>query len=167
VTDAVRIRPGMPYDADAAGRVFLACWRVSYADLLSPAALARYDEPAALALWRRILGAHPDGVLVAEVPGTGVRGVTRLGADPDEPARGHVFSLYVHPDGQRLGLGGLLLRAAIDRLRAAGHDSASLWVFEANATARAFYARHGFTPDGVTRVEEAYGAPELRLHRPL
>ncbi|MFD0822190.1 GNAT family N-acetyltransferase, partial [Micromonospora zhanjiangensis] len=62
---------------------------------------------------------------------------------------------------------GRLLGAAVDRLRAAGHDAATLWVFAANASARAFYARHGFTPDGTTRIEPEYAEPELRLRRPL
>ena len=40
---------------------------------------------------------------------------------------------------------------------------ATLWVFEANATARAFYLRHGWEPDGGTRVEPEFGEPEVRL----
>ncbi|GAB3807465.1 GNAT family N-acetyltransferase [Micromonospora zhanjiangensis] len=168
MTGRITLRPGTPADADVVGRVFLACWHVSYADLLSPAALARYDEAGARALWRRVLTGHPDGTLVADLPGdAGVRGVVRFGPDPDDPDAGHVFSLYVHPDGQGLGLGGRLLGAAVDRLRAAGHDAATLWVFAANASARAFYARHGFTPDGTTRIEPEYAEPELRLRRPL
>ncbi|SCL30562.1 Acetyltransferase (GNAT) family protein [Micromonospora rhizosphaerae] len=163
----VRVRRAVAADADAAGAVFLACWHRSYADLLPPRVRARYDEASAAALWRRVLAAAPDGVLVAEVTGQGVRAVTRFGVDPDDARRGHVFSLYVHPDAQGLGLGRTLLRAAAEELRAADHATATLWVFAANHAARAFYAAQGWTPDGGTRVEEAYGEPEVRLRRNL
>jgi GNAT superfamily N-acetyltransferase len=162
-----QVRPGSPPDADAVGEVFLACWHRSYAGLLPAPVRARYDGPGARALWRRILTAHPDGVLVADVPAAGPRGVVRFGPDPDDAGRGHVFSLYVHPDAQGLGLGGALLRAAAARLGSAGHGVATLWVFTANAGARAFYRRHGWAPDGGTRVEPEYGEPEVRLRCPL
>lgn len=128
---------------------------------------ARYDETSAVALWRRVLAAAPDGVLVADAAGHGVRGVVRYGADPDDARHGHVFSLYVHPDAQGLGLGGTLLHAATGKLRAAGFAKVTLWVFARNDAARAFYAAQGWTPDGGTLVEEAYGEPELRLRRSL
>lgn len=166
----VRVRLGTPADAEAAGAVFLACWHESYADLLPAPVRARYDEAGAVALWRRILATAPDGVLVADVPGAGPRGVTRFGADPDDaagPRVGHVFSLYVHPDAQGLGLGKALLSAATDVLRTAGNAEATMWVFAGNAAARAFYGSQGWLPDGGTRVEEAYGEPELRLRRLL
>jgi ribosomal protein S18 acetylase RimI-like enzyme len=57
---------------------------------------------------------------VAEVAGRGVLGVVRFGPDPDHPERGHVFSLYVAPDGQGLGLGRALLTAAGEALGARG-----------------------------------------------
>ncbi|MGS2617789.1 GNAT family N-acetyltransferase [Micromonospora sp. LZ34] len=167
MTAPVRIRRATAVDADAAGAVFLACWHRSYGDLLPPEVRARYDETSAVALWRRVLAAAPDGVLVADAAGHGVRGVVRYGVDPDDARHGHVFSLYVHPDAQGLGLGATLLRAAAGKLRAAGHATAMLWVFTRNDAARAFYAAQGWMPDGGTRVEEPYGEPELRLRRSL
>jgi ribosomal protein S18 acetylase RimI-like enzyme len=163
----VRIRPGTPADADAAGAMFLACWRRSYVHVLPPEVRARYDEAGAVALWRRILAAQPHGVLVADEAGDGVRGVARFGADPDDGRRGHVFSLYVHPDAHGLGLGGALLRTVSAKLRTAGYDAATLWVFEANRSARGFYEARGWVLDGGARVEEAYGEPEVRLRRNL
>jgi GNAT superfamily N-acetyltransferase len=164
--ETVRIRRGAADDAAAAGAVFLACWHRSYARVLPGPVRARYDEASAVALWQRILRA-PDGVLVADVPEQGVRGVARFGADPDDERHGHVFSLYVHPDTQGLGLGRLLLHAATEKLRAAGYGTATLWVFAGNHGARAFYAAQGWTPDGGPRGEEAYGEPEIRLRRDL
>lgn len=162
-----RIRRGVTGDAAAVGAVFLACWQRSYATLLPGPVRARYDKTSAVALWQRILTAAPDGVLVAYVPEQGVRGVARFGADPDDERCGHVFSLYVHPDAQGLGLGRMLLHAAAEELRAAGYGTATLWVFTGNHDARAFYAAQGWRPDGGTRVEEAYGEPEIRLRRDL
>ena len=52
-----------------------------------------------------------------------------------------------------------LLEAAI------GSRPASLWVFVGNARARAFYGRHGFTPDGTEADDLATGVRELRMVR--
>jgi GNAT superfamily N-acetyltransferase len=52
-----------------------------------------------------------------------------------------VAHLYVAPDAQRQGIGSALLEAA----RARRPDGMRLWVFQRNAGALAFYARHGFT----------------------
>jgi ribosomal protein S18 acetylase RimI-like enzyme len=154
------VRPAQPGDLGAVVEVFLACWHRSYADLLAPDVRDLYTVDSATALWRR---APLERMLVAEVLGRGALGITRFGPDRDQPAAGHVFSLYVHPDARGLGLGRELLAAAADRLRADGFTEATLWVFEGNASARAFYAGQGWVPDGGTRVEAAYRLPELRL----
>jgi ribosomal protein S18 acetylase RimI-like enzyme len=156
----VTVRSARVGDLDAVALVFLACWRTSYADLLPPDVREMYTLENAGQMWRR---APLDRTLVADVSDRGVLGVTRLGADPDEPTAGHVYSLYVHPDSQGLGLGRRLLSAAADRLRAEGFAEATLWVFADNEQARAFYAKQGWVPDGGTRVEAAYRLPELRL----
>jgi GNAT superfamily N-acetyltransferase len=157
----MRLRPADPDDLAAIVDVFLACWRVSYRGLLPDATVDGMSDDEATALWGRVL-ADPDGrVLVAEHDDELV-GVTRW-----TPADTTVQSLYVHPGHQGLGTGGALLDAALADLAAGGAATARLWVFEANAPARAFYTGHGWLPDGGTRTEERFGAPELRLARPL
>jgi ribosomal protein S18 acetylase RimI-like enzyme len=160
----VAVRPAVAGDLDAVVGTFLACWHGSYRGLLPPDVRAMYTADSARRLWRR---APLSGLLVAEVLQRGVLGVARFGADPQDPARGHVFSLYVHPDSQGLGLGRALLEAAVQRLAEAGHRAATLWVFADNTAARAFYTRQGWTPDGAARTEPAYRLPEVRLRRAL
>jgi ribosomal protein S18 acetylase RimI-like enzyme len=164
------VRSAEADDLDAVVRTFLACWHESYAQLLPSDVRERYTVDSATRLWR---GAPLPSLLVAQVPaqahvaGRGVLGVVRFGADPNDPSRGHVFSLYVHPHSQGLGLGRALLDAAVDRLADAGYAEATLWVFADNAAARAFYARQGWAPDGGTRTEAAYRLSEARLRRTL
>jgi GNAT superfamily N-acetyltransferase len=90
-------------------------------------------------------------VTVADAP-DGVAGfVAREGAE--------IHALYVAPERRRQGCGGALIRAmqgAAARL--------TLWTFEANVAARAFYAGHGFAEverTGGSRNDE--GLPDVRL----
>jgi ribosomal protein S18 acetylase RimI-like enzyme len=212
------VRAATAADLDDVVRTFLACWYDSYERLLPPDVRSMYTVDNATELWRRTSIAE---MIVSDVAGRGVLGVTRFGADRTdapprqrgsiaasasergadrarsgvkkapprqrgsiavsasergadrarsgvtEPEDGHVFSLYVHPDSQGLGLGRALLDAAVDRLRQAGHHTATLWVFEDNAAARGFYTRQGWLPDGAARTEPAYRLPEIRLRRAL
>ena len=167
--DAIELREARPSDLDAVAALFLACWRVSYAGVLPDRVIEMFDDDSARALWRRALETPRAGSVgvVAEEPGRGVVGIIRLGSDPDEPSSGHVFSLYVDPAAQGLGVGGRLLAEADRRFRDAGRTQATLWVFAANSAALGFYGHHGWHPDGGQRVEAEYGEPELRLRRTL
>lgn len=166
---AVTVRAAGPDDLAAVAAVFLACWRTSYAGFLPADVIDTYDDDSARALWRPTLTSPPADavVLVAEQEGRDLLGVIRIGRDPDEPGAGHVYSLYVRPDAQGLGVGTRLLAAADEWLRRDGVHEATLWVFAANAAALAFYSRLGWQPDGGERVEPEYGEPELRLRRIL
>ena len=64
-------------------------------------------------------------------------------------ASGHVITIDVGPDTRRAGVGSLLLRSAEDRMRAAGCVAVGLETAVDNATALAFYKRHGY---GVIRT---------------
>ena len=149
------VRPAAPDDLDGIVEVFWACWTRSYAAFARSDELARLDLAAAATLWRTALE-RPGTTLVAERDGV-VVGLARSEHGPDLT---QVHSLYVHPDAQGGGLGGRLLDAAVD-----GAPRARLWVFSANRQARSFYARHGWVPDGVTRVQPQFGLPETRLVR--
>ena len=58
-------------------------------------------------------------------------------------------------------LGRRLLDAALD-----GGGAASLWVATGNDRATAFYAKHGFAPDGQVKAHAATGIAEERWVRP-
>ena len=167
--DDISLRPASMDDVAAIADVFLACWRESYSSVLPRRVIDMYESHSAQALWRAALSDRPAGsvVQVAERADHSIVGVVATGRDPDLPVAGHIFSLYVQPDTQGLGVGSLLLSAALQQFRNDGLIDATLWVFAANDAARGFYERLGFLPDGATRVEPQYGEPELRLCRPV
>jgi GNAT superfamily N-acetyltransferase len=78
---------------------------------------------------------------------------------------GELRDLYVVPDAWGTGVARELMHAALDFLRAAGGEDAILWVGAANARARRFYEREGWTADGGERNEGL--GPEVRYRRPL
>jgi GNAT superfamily N-acetyltransferase len=70
-----------------------------------------------------------------------------------------IQSLYVAQSARRLGFGSALLRAAQN-----GRHSLTLWTFQANAAARAFYVAHGFAPVEHTDGHgNDVGLPDIRM----
>lgn len=166
--DRIELRPATPDDVPAVTSTFLGCWRESYARVLPPGLVASMSDERATAMWTRVLTeAAPGDVVVAtdaERDGL-VVGVTRFVVLDD--GSGMVHSLYVSPLAQGLGAGALLLRHAAQELRARGAALARLWVFRDNAPSIGFYAHQGWLPDGVSRVQDEFGEPELRLEHRL
>lgn len=62
---------------------------------------------------------------------------------------GEIVSFYTHPAERGRGYGGLLFEEAVRRLKAAGHESAFVFVLRENEKARKFYSAHGFAWDGT------------------
>jgi ribosomal protein S18 acetylase RimI-like enzyme len=163
------VREAGPDDLEPIVAIFLACWRRSYASFLPEGVIGIYDDTSARALWEPTLdNADAARVTLVAVRADGeVLGVVSMGADPDESACGHIYSLYVQPDAQGLGVGAGLMEASVRKFRDQRVECATLWVFEANQPARRFYRRLGWSPDGSARIEELYGAPQVRLRRTL
>ncbi|MDA8514779.1 GNAT family N-acetyltransferase, partial [Citrobacter sp. Igbk 14] len=90
------------------------------------------------------------------VDGSAIRGFATVGPcrDNDLPNFGELMALYVDPAWLGAGLGGLLMTAARERLRAVGVTDAVLWVLDANIRARHFYEREGWRPDGTWRTAD-------------
>jgi ribosomal protein S18 acetylase RimI-like enzyme len=167
--DRITLRVAEAGDLGAIADLFLACWRTSYRGVLPPDVIARFGPAEARDLWQRsfVEDASEREVVVAEGVDGRLLGVVALGPEPDDPSTGHVYSLYVHPQAQGLGIGSRLMADAVERFVSEGLSRASLWVFEANAGGRAFYERLGWRASGMVRVEPEYGEPELRLSRSL
>jgi predicted GNAT family N-acyltransferase len=129
-------------------------------------------------LRKRVLRPHQDGDAVV-LPGDDDRRTAHIGARdaagelvgvatvipeacPWAPEREPAWRLrgMATAEGRRgLGIGGLLLRAALDHVR--GHGGALVWC-NARHGALAFYAREGFAVAG-----DAYMDPVLGPHVPM
>ncbi|MDH2444792.1 GNAT family N-acetyltransferase [Amnibacterium sp. CER49] len=165
-----RIRPAVPADAQALGRMHHAAWREAYASILLPGWFDDHPIEERIERWAHHLGSPTPGttVLVAE---DAVGGVI-LGHTIAGPARAtealpavrdrELYSLYVLAAAYGTGLGRRLLDAALPDAA-----PAQLWVFEANARARRFYEQAGFRLDGARQDASAElgGAPEIRMVR--
>ncbi|MGZ9811360.1 N-acetyltransferase family protein [Pseudoroseicyclus sp. H15] len=68
-----------------------------------------------------------------------------------------IGSLYVSREARGRGLGRALLEAAKARRR-----RLTLWTFQANDRARAFYRREGFVEAGRTPGDNEEGLPDIR-----
>jgi ribosomal protein S18 acetylase RimI-like enzyme len=101
----------------------------------------------------------PEDVLVAEHDGV-VAGYVRLDEGFGIPAHRHVLvlaGLAVDPDRRRLGIGRLLVEAAVAEARRRGARKLTLRVLGHNAGARRLYASCGFAVEGVLQDEFLVG----------
>jgi GNAT superfamily N-acetyltransferase len=169
VTEQPLIRRATTADAEAATHCHVTCWQEGYAGIVDPDRLAEVATvDRRLPRWQqhladgaeRWIAEHPGGPdqpVVDRVVGFAAPGMSR---DVDAPTPLELYALYVRKDWWGTGLGGRLLEVAI------GNEPAMLWVFEANARARAFYTKHGFEPDGSRKDDPLFGLPEIRMVRP-
>ncbi|MFD5939639.1 GNAT family N-acetyltransferase [Streptomyces griseus] len=138
----VRLRPATPKDAEAVAEVFLA----SRAAAMPYLPRIHSDEDTLTWITHVVLPTST-GVWVAEEAGGGLLGFAVLAGD------GELDHLYLRPDALRRGIGSRLLA----EVRGAAEGALTLYVFQRNAAARAFYERHGFTAvafDDGSRNEE-------------
>jgi len=110
------------------------------------------EDPGDLAPYRSALAEidrGPGGVLVAEVEGQPV-GVCQLIVFRRLQNSGglcaEVESVHVHPDHRGHGIGGALMRAAVQRARDLGCYRVQLTSNNARPEAHRFYQRLGFEP---------------------
>jgi GNAT superfamily N-acetyltransferase len=161
------LRPATDADVEAMVELQLAAWREGFVPILPPA--FEVPDPRGfaprLAEALAVEGVHSTLAHEGErMVGWITYGVNR---DPDTgPRTGEVRSLFVHPDRWRSGVGTRLMNAALDALAEQGYEDATVWSFDDNDRANAFYERHGFERDGAgQRREFSAGALEVRYRR--
>jgi ribosomal protein S18 acetylase RimI-like enzyme len=158
------LRQAVQGDAARLGEIFVRCWRSAYRGVVADEIIDGLDPVVVARWWERLLAEHD--VVVAAENGVPV-GMARYGPDPDDPGRGHLFSLYVDPDASGTGVGRMLLGHVAAQLAAAGFTTATLWVFAANERAIRFYRAAGWEPTGKERVEDEWRALEIQLSTQL
>jgi GNAT superfamily N-acetyltransferase len=162
------VRAARPEDARPVAEVHVASWRHAYRGLLPDEYLDRLSVDDREAMWHGAF-ADPDpksGALVAEAGGRIVGfasfGPSRDGDVPD--GTGEVPAIYVEPAVLGTGVGREHFEAVTLALRDAGFARATLWVLEANASARRFYEKAGWAWDGAlsTHMFDCANEPVVR-----
>lgn len=167
---AATVRRARPDDIDELAETAIAAWRVGFRGIVPERvdpARAWKPERIEERLRGDDLGTE---ILAAEVDGR-VRGMLMLGASRDPAARpreGEIVALYVHPDHWRAGIGRDLVVAALDRLRAQGHQEAIVWTLAESPRNLDFYESLGFARDGGRQRRPSFGSPlEVRFRMRL
>jgi GNAT superfamily N-acetyltransferase len=154
------IRAATPEDAEAMLALTKRAWVRNWSDFVDPAVMLAQAEESGTGPYLRSIGDPAREVLVLEVDGAVVGHLLIVG---DE-----IRAFYVDPPAQGAGAGTQLLVAAEERIRAAGHATAQLHVFDENHQARVFYERRGWTTDGAPPVlRERDWAPSVHYVKAL
>lgn len=162
------VRAAIRRDARPVAEVHVASWRHAYRGLLPADYLDKLSIDDREAMWREAF-ADPDpksGALIAEVDSR-IVGFASFGPSRDEDVAdgtGEVPAIYVEPTTLGTGVGRELFEAVTLALRGAGFARATLWVLEANATARRFYNKAGWRWDGAvsTHMFDCANEPVVR-----
>jgi GNAT superfamily N-acetyltransferase len=189
----VVIRAASAADAAQVAAVMRDSWQAAYQDIIEPALLDRATSPDGgerirqsfwIRPWQHMLAAT--GGPAADAPGAagdGIVGYATFGPELDVLGRpwpypptaagsagevAELYALYVHPDWWSTGTGRELMTRVLGTVQEAGYTAITLWVLEANARARRFYARAGFAADGARHdLPDLGGVIEIRYRRPL
>ena len=133
----VTVRRVTPADTEAV----LALWRVVFPAYADPAHPQR--DPAA-SIARKL--AFGDGLFWLAERGGRVIGSAMAGYDGH---RGWLYSVGVHPEARRSGVGARLVAEAERALAALGCPKVNLQVYAANAEGQGFWRSVGYSPEAV------------------
>lgn len=161
VPAALWIRDAVAADAAAIAAVHVRSWLDAYRHGMTTVPDAGPSVEARMATWSQRLAQRSadEHLLVAvlddhraDIAGFVWAGAT-TDADDDPGCVAQIRSVHVDPRTQRRGVGRALLAEIATRLSVRGYRQATLWVVADNASARAFYERLGWRPDGTSRRE--------------
>ena len=162
-------RPATLRDASALANLYVTTRRIAYAPFYAADALAAMSVAGETERWR-IRIEDPAWQTILAVDGhDALAGFVHYGRnDTMDAGMGEIEFLYVSTQYQGAGLGKQLIELGEAGLAARSFTTATLWCYEGNTRARAFYVRRGWSPDGATRDSgSAPGQTVLRYAKPL
>ena len=165
---SIEVRDATKDDTDEMVRLTASGWRVAYSGIVPAEQVANLPTED----WRRDISAGlRDPVAdsftrIAEI-GDEVVGYCYVAAPGrDEPPGSRVaevVAIYVDPKRWSNGIGRALMESVTEQVARAGYEEMTLWTFERNAQARAFYARLGWQREDERRPHATSGTPTIRL----
>lgn len=168
----MHVRAATEEDTEEIVRLTASGWRVAYTGIVP----SEQIENLPISAWRHDVATGlrspvADSFnLIAELDGNvvGYCYVAAPGRDePPDSRLAEVVAIYVDPKRWGQGIGRGLMESATEEVTRAGYREMTLWTFERNAQARAFYARLGWGRDDERRPHAATGTPTIRLRLSL
>jgi len=158
-------------DALAVAAVHVASWQVAYWNIVPDEFLDAFDVAERANRYTFDPGNAGGFVTWIASGGDTIVGFVTVSPcrDEDLAGAGEVQALYVTPTTWRSGVGAILLSKGEQLLVDDGYSTASLWVVEENARARAFYESRGWRADTRRKVIEIGGRElvEIRYQKEL
>lgn len=152
----ITFRQGTADDIPAISEAYLRSVRGSFSGFLPDEYLDGMSAENRAAVFSERRGGHEDSyrLLIAEDASTGVVGFIDYAykESGNFDHDGRIFSFYLVPEFQRHGLGGLLFRKCLRRMRSECYGSVCLDTFESNPF-RIFYERMGGKTVGAEEHE--------------
>jgi GNAT superfamily N-acetyltransferase len=166
------IRKATSGDAAGIATVHVASWKETYRGMVPNEFLNNLSIQRRTAQWENSLSdpAHTYHRTFVAVMDGQIVGFANYGYGIETASdfRGELFALYLLKSAQGRGIGGGLIRAAVDALREMGVESMLVWVLKDNPT-RKFYEHFGgdylrekpIEIGGVLVMEVSYGWRDL------
>ncbi|MBL0085194.1 MAG: GNAT family N-acetyltransferase [Ideonella sp.] len=144
----MEIVPATPRDAEGIAGVHVNAWQTSYRGIVSDAFLDAMNVEDRTKRWLALLADPNCEILVAKGQER-VLGFVSFGRHRERqssPEQGEIWTIYVHPQAWRSGVGRSLMTEALSTLGRSGYGSTWVWVLAANSQAIAFYSSCAFKP---------------------
>jgi len=162
------IRPMELSDVNRAAEIHVFGWRSAYRGIVSDSFL--FNE---MLVSKRIGGfynavcnnteesyVYDDGIIKAILTIGPCRDIDKLNSF-------ELWGIYVDPFMKRQGIGSVLVRYCEEKAIERRFNEVCLWVLEKNASAREFYKKLGYSPDGSKKFINMLSVSEIRYTKNL
>jgi GNAT superfamily N-acetyltransferase len=136
-----------PSDATGVATIQVECWKKAYAGIIPEKYLSSLDISTKAKSWEGGVNLNADVVrliaLEKNLPLGFVAGLENRSSSIYPNIHCEAWSIYVHPDHWKKGIGKVLLDGFIEEMKKLGNKSMLIWALEENLNARAFYEAMG------------------------
>ena len=140
--EVIQIRPAVPADMEAVGRLYTDSWQRTYRGLLPDQELDEMTAEASTGKWTSYLERKENAMFVLERSGA-VAGFAACRPLPERENSALLDSLHVAPEAQGGGWGRKLIAQAARWARERGYRELTVYVVQGNHRAERLYRRLG------------------------
>ncbi len=163
------IRRATVDDVPRMAEIHIFGWRCAYRGLVSDEILfKKMGVEKRIESFKKAIIENREETYVFEEEGI-IKGVMTVGPcrNEDKQSAFELWGIYIEPLMKRQGIGRRCVEYCERIAQERGYKENVLWVFEKNETAKMFYERLGYKPDGKEALLEKYSAKEVRYIKKL